>query len=387
VLSSRLKASGWAALVMASAFAASLPGLRNGFVQDDVALIAQNVRAQDLSRWSEILTSPYWPHPWKQDLYRPVTSLLLALEYQLGGGAPLVFRLVSYLLYAAAALLVLLLARRILPESVAAAVALLFAVHPVHVEAVALGVAQSELLVGLLALGMTIRYLGHRREGAGTLRRRDWAVLAILYGLACFSKETGFVLPLLLLAAEILLLDGALLPRLRRLSAGYASLLAIGLLAFAARTSVLSHIATPGPADALAGLSAGGRALTMLRVIPTWARLLVWPAHLRADYSPQEIVAATGFGPQEAFGLLLAATVIAAIWFSRSRAPALSFGLAWMATGLLPVSNVLVPTGILVAERNLYLPSIGFLLALGAAGVMLREARAGRPAASALEST
>jgi hypothetical protein len=368
----------WALAVFAVALAVSLAGLRNGFVQDDVALIVHNTRAHDLSRWVEILTSPYWPPPWKQDLYRPFTSLWLALQYQLGGGAPLVFRAFSYLLYAAVAVAVLVFTRRLLPQAIAVAVALLFAVHPVHVEAVALGVAQSELLVGLLAVAMAISYLGRRRSGAGIVRTRDWAVLAVLYALACFSKETGFVLPLLLVAVEGLLLDGAWWPRLRRLWPGYASLLAIGVLAFTARTAVLSHIATPGPADALAGLSAGGRALTMLRVVPTWARLLLWPAHLRADYSPQEIVASTGFGTEEALGLVLVMAVAVVFWFSRRRAPVVSLGLAWTAIGLLPVSNVLVPTGILVAERNLFVPSIGFLLALGGLCAAIWETRTRR---------
>jgi hypothetical protein len=274
---------------------------------------------------------------------------------------------VSYALYALTSLLVLLLARRRLPVAIAGSIALLFAVHPLHVEAVALAAGQSELLVGVFCLAAVVWYQHLRERGDGRLRARHWAGLATLYLLACASKETGFVLPLLLLVAEF---SRHGMER-RRLWGGFLLLAAVSVLMFASRTAVLSHVANPGGADALAGLSFGHRALTMLQVIPIWTRLLLWPAHLRVDYSPQEFVASTEFGAAEGLGLLVLVAACWAIWHFRRRAPPVSFGLAWVAVSLLPVSNLLLPTGILVAERTLFLPSAGFLVALGgvAAGV------------------
>jgi hypothetical protein len=104
----------------------------------------------------------------------------------------------------------------------------------------------------------------------------------------------------------------------------------------------------------------------MLQVVPHWARLLVWPANLQVEYSPQEFMASTGIGVAETLGLIVLAAWVAGIVLARRRLPVLSFGLAWMAIVLLPVSNVLIPTGSLLAERLLYLPSVGFLLGLGA---------------------
>jgi tetratricopeptide (TPR) repeat protein len=94
---------------------------------------------------------------------------------------------------------------------------------------------------------------------------------------------------------------------------------------------------------------------------------MVWPVHLRIDYSPGEIVASTGFGLRETVGLAIAIALIAAIIVTWRRAPVVAFGLLWFVISLLPVSNVLIPTGVLLAERTLFLPSIGFLLALGGA--------------------
>jgi protein O-mannosyl-transferase len=353
--------------VAAAALAASVAGLGNQFVQDDTVLIAENARVHTLASSWRLFALPYWPPPSSEDLYRPLMSLLTAVEYGLGAGQPLVFRVLSCLLYAGVAVGVLRLARRLLPERIALAVALLFAAHPVHVEAVALGVGQNELLVGLLATIMTIRYLDRRRTGDGRVAPRDWAVLAALFVAASLLKEQGFVLPGLLLAAELLLVP---MPDWRRaggLVLGYLALMMLGLGVLAARAVALSgDLAGTFMAEALEGQGVGGRALTMLRVAPEWARLLVWPLHLRADYSPREMTASTGLGGIETLGLIVLSAVVVVAWAARRRAPTLSFGLVWAAVSLFPVSNVLVPTGILLAERTLFLPSIGAALALGA---------------------
>jgi hypothetical protein len=82
----------------------------------------------------------------------------------------------------------------------------------------------------------------------------------------------------------------------------------------------------------------------MLQVVPKWFRLLLWPAHLQIDYSPNEIVASTGMGSHELLGL--------ALWGDRRRdrrgqtaRAGVSFGLLWCAVSLFPVSNI-VPTSI-----------------------------------------
>lgn len=349
------------ALVIGAALVASLAGLWNTWAFDDVHLIAQNARVHALGNWRELLTSPFWPPPFSPDLYRPVTSLLHALQYAVGAGDPLVFRLVSYGLYAAVSYVVWRLASDWLPGGVALAVGLLFAVHPVHVEAVALAAGQAELVVGLLAVLMLRRYLIARR--AGTLGLRDWVVLAAMYGVAALTKEHGLVLPALLLAAE-----GVLLPpgqeRWRRLLPGYLGLVGVAALVLLLRRAVLAgDVAGTFTAEALEGLGMGERALTMLPVVREWFRLLVFPLHLQGDYSPQVLVPWTVLGGPGLLGLGVVALAVAAVVWSWRRAPVVAFGLAWTGIALLPVSNVLVPTGILLAERTLFLPSIGFFLA------------------------
>lgn len=355
-------------VVAAVALAACVVGVGNQFAHDDLHLIQENVRVQDLGNIGEFFTLPYWPPPFSQDLYRPLTSLLLSLEYLLGNGQPVVFRLVSYALYALVAVGVLRLARRHAPGAPAFAAALLFAAHPVHVEAVALAVAQNEILVAAIAVFIAGRYLDLR--ASGMIATRNWVLFVTLYAVAALLKEHALVIPGILAAAELVLVRGTRRDW-RALSAGYLTLAAVGAGMLVLRRVVLGDVAGTFVAEALVGVGVGQRALTLLRIAAEWTRLLVWPAHLRLDYSPQEFVASTSFGPLEALGAAVLVAGASIAWWTRVRAPLIAFGLAWMAAALLPVSNVIIPTGVFIAERTLFLASIGFALAVAGAVALL----------------
>jgi hypothetical protein len=353
-----------ATIVALLAIVASIRGILNDFVYDDVPIIRDNIRVHGLAHVGNLFTRPYWPPPFVEQLYRPFSLLVVAGEYAVGDGRPIVFRLVSYVLYAVTAVLVYRLATRLLPQWIALGVASLFAVHPVHVEAVALGVNQSELIVGLLAVLMVTRYVDRRRAGA--LRWTDWAVLAALYAIAVLTKETGFTIPLLLVAADVTMLrrEEAQSVRLDAVL-GYSLLGVVAIAGLMVRRAVLgSQAFAVVPAADLAGLALGGRMLFMLHVVPMWLRLLVWPQHLQVDFAPGEIAAPGALGVEGAFGLLLVFAVIGGVALAWRRSPVLAFGLLWMVVTLLPVANI-VPTGVLLGERTLFLPTVGFLLAVG----------------------
>jgi hypothetical protein len=367
VASATIVPRGSVAVVCAVAIVASIAGILNAFTQDDLSILVGSARLHGFGALRDVLTLPYWPPPAAPDLYRPVASILLAAQYALGGGVPFVFRITSYALYALASVGVYRLALRFMPASIALLVAALFAAHPVHVEAVALAVTQNELIVATVAGFMTVLYVDRRRSESGALSPRDWAMLAAGYAIAGFSKENGLLIPAFLILAEIFLTPSrAPAERVRQLWRGFAVLIAIAAVMIAVRTLVLSGVVGPTMiAEALRGQTMGGRLLTMLQIVPQWTRLLVWPVHLRAEYSPREFVASTSVGGEEATGLAIVILVLMSIWLARQRAPALSFGLAWCCVALFPVSNVVIPTGILLAERTLFLPSVGFVLALG----------------------
>lgn len=355
----------YAALVLL-AVGASATSLPNTFTQDDIPVVLKNVENHSIRAPWLAFTRAYWPRPFSPDLYRPLMSVALATQWVAGGGKPLAFRVVSILLYAASAVTFFWLASLLLPVGAAWVASALFAVHPLHVEAVAVAVNQGELIVGIIASLWIGCYVLARRRGDLSLR----ASLGFLasYVVACLFKENAVILPGLLIAAEMTLVSDPR-PMWTRLTSIRPLILALalaGLIFLTVRSAVLDNVIGTFTAEGLQGLTAGQRALTMLGVVPDWVRLFLWPAHLQADYSPQEINGATGWGPLQLLGLLLLVSALVGAFVARRKAPVFTFGVLWIGIAIFPVSNVLVPTGIILAERTLYLPSIGALLAVGA---------------------
>jgi hypothetical protein len=353
------------------ALLASGPSIINGFVYDDLPIVAYNSRVHTLARWWDAFGRAYWPPHWGNANYRPLTILSFAAEWAIGGGSPLVFHAVSVALYIATCIAVLRLAQLVLPTSAAWVVAALFAVHPVHVEAVANVVGQSELLVALCFVLATAAYVQRRTKERGTTTAFV-AAIGGLYAVACFSKETGFLLPAVLLAAELTVIAARLdssrrtvAARMRELSLLYGVCAALGLGYLMARRWVL-HGVGDLPSVVLSQLSTEGRLLTMLGVVPEWARLFLWPAALSGDYSPPRIPLILSATAAVIPGLvmLIGCVVVAAAGLRTQRRVG-TFGLLWLAITIFPVSNVVMSSGVLLAERTLFLPSVGVLLAIG----------------------
>jgi protein O-mannosyl-transferase len=240
-----------------------------------------------------------------------------------------------------------------------------FAVHPVHVEAVANAVAQSELLVVLLHALAIAWYLSLRRSGtpgAGAILG-----LSLLYAGSCLCKESGIMLPALLLAAEVTVVGDRAEPRARlpALAPTYGAMFLVAACYLIVRGAVLADVVGEHPHPVLVGASMGARLLTMLAIVPEWWRLLLVPWHLQAAYDPPEFDLATTFGMSQLLGLTVLVAWGWLAWLTRRVYPVTSFGLAWVAITLFPVSNVLIPSGILLAERTLFSPSLGAALAVG----------------------
>jgi hypothetical protein len=350
------------------AVASSAASLGNGFAYDDVHAIQRNPAVHSIHGLDRFFTQTYWP-PGKfqggATLWRPLASLAFAVEWVVGRGSPLAFHLANLLLYVAVCLALLWVTGLLLPPACAWLVAALFAAHPVHVEAVANSVGQSELWVGLyvlLAIGLFLRY----RTDAGLAHGARLAIY-LLYALACLTKDNGLILIGLLLAAELTVVRDRrpLSSRLLALKSFWIALAAIAAGYLVARFAVTGTLAGDYPHVAVAIASFPERLLTMLRMGLEWARLLAWPAHLRADYSPPEFDRAGSFGMEQAAGALLVVLVGVAAWVARRRRPEITFGILWAGAALFPVSNLLLKSGVLVAERTLFLPSAGVMLAVG----------------------
>ena len=359
-----------ALVVAALAIAAAANSVVNGFTYDDVELIARAARMHTLDGWWREFARTYWPEQSGGDGYRPFTILAFRLEWALGGGNPMVFHAVNVAIHAATAVAVFWLACAILPLGAAWITAALYAVHPVHVEAIANVVGQSELAVAFfitLAAGI---YLHGRL--AGPISTRRWIGLVACYAAAMLFKEHAIVLPALLLVAETALVRDRATPaqRVAQLRLPYLVLLLTAVAYLWARSAVvvagLSGFKPFVVFQAL-DLSPTNRVLTMVGAAPEWLRLFLWPARLITEYAPPYIEIAQGPSASQIPGLLVLLGVIGLAIACWRRSPVTSFGLAWMILTLLPASNFLVPAGFIIAERTLLLPSVGAMIAVGSA--------------------
>ena len=325
--------------------------------------------------------------------YRPVATLTWALQYALHGRAPFGFHALNVLLHALATALVVLLARRLLaavaPERAGAGAlgaGLLFAVHPAHVEAIAPLVARTDLLAAAQGLAALLAALSPRP------RWRLPAAFAAL-ALAVLSKESAATVPLLYALVALLVAAAAGLParpgfgRPESRRALLQASVAAGVLALA----VLPYFALR-PASRLVPLEARWFATyppgvvwnTMTRAVAEYWRILVLPGPLMTDFGYAARIPFTlGFGAESAAATAIWGAVLALGIASARRAPLRALAILWVFAGLLPVLNV-VPIGALMAERFLYLPSVGFCIWVGqlpsAASARLRTAGARRAA-------
>lgn len=355
-----------AAAVAVAALVASLSGLGNGFALDDVLVIEQRALLHSLGDLHALLRTAYWQLPPEDTLWRPLGLLSFAAQWVAGDGAPMVFHALSIGLYVAASLAVLALAWQLLPPLGALAAGLVFAVHPVHVESVGNIVGQLELWVALTVVTAATLYVRARRRDA--LGFDTVLGILALAGLGLGFKEHAVLLPGFLLALEVTVLreapaasDGGL--RRRTLVVGLFAITALWLLV---RADVVGGLAGDRPHVALKGLDATGRAWLMLGLVPELLRLFLWPARLYADYSPQYTALHPSPAPVHLLGAGILVAYAAAFGLAMRRDRSLALGLLWIAVAYSIVSNLLLPTGILLAERTLFLSTVGVALALGA---------------------
>ncbi len=368
-------------LVLFVAAAAYANALGNGFAYDDNHVVAMNPVVTH-ARWGEALLGPYWQGARPgSGLWRPVSVASFVAQWHAWGGNPLGFHAVNLLVHVAVSLMVLALLARFLSLGPALVGTLLFAIHPVHVEAVANVVGLEELLAAAAILGACLLYLDGARWRPGG-RAARLAGIGVLYLLGMGAKEIAVTLPGVLVLLEVFRRrrasedPAALEPlsvRLRRETPLFLSLLAVLGAYLVVRASVLGTVTGEVPAPALRGLTSTGRVLTALTAWPHYLRLMVFPADLSADYSPGVLMVAHHVNANVVLGTVILGALVALAWALRRSSPVVSLGITWFGLTVLPVSNLFFSAGTLLAERTLYLPSVGFALVVGAVAGKVAE--------------
>ena len=395
---------GWAFAIAGIAFLIFAGTFTNPFLHDDIAIIGENPLVRESGRILEAFQHDYWAvvetNEKRDRLYRPLTIASFALNHTLGGLNPLGYRIANALFHALASLALFWLCMRFgLSRGAAGAVSLLFALHPVHTEAVNAVVARADLLAaagvfGGLGLLMSVALPGAKLDesqgekkatNGGDSERGILVPITLTCALCLFallSKEIGVAL---LFSALLWWLWGRYVlkekerPPLGHTLTAVCALVLVLIIYVWMRYAALGMLARPYPPskldNVLALMPAGERIFGAVGVLGRYFKLLVWPWPLSMDYSfaqiPVEGVEAALWAAGGALGFLAWGY---ASWRLRKDMPWVAFGLIVFIGAYLPVSNLLIPMGTIMAERVLYIPSAGFLIALvPTAGVWLNQ--------------
>jgi protein O-mannosyl-transferase len=321
--------------------------LRNEFTMDDGIYVLRNPQVTQASVQGLFAANKL------TNVFRPVTFATLALNWRLGGARPFGFHLFNLILHACVTWLLFLLLDELLGASpqakiVAFAAALIFAVHPLHTEAVASISGRAEVLAAGFLFAAWILHLNDQQIPA-----------LICFVLALLSKESAVVfLPLLLVGDYA---RGKWKPILRYAFFAGMTLLYLGIL-WKVQGGRFGQVTIAQLDNPLAVIPPQWRILNALRVAWKYAELHFYPAKLSCDYSYNTIPIYMDWRHTLPALLAAMAAIGAWIWAVWKRRSGLILAGGIYLGGFAVTANILMPTGTIMGERLAYLPSAGFCL-------------------------
>ncbi len=345
-----------------------LTSLPNAFVYDDYDYVVENklVAAPSFSL-IEVFTTPYPPHHPEQNLYRPIVTLTYLWDKTLWGIPPepakmaTLFHLTNLLLHLGTVVMLYLLILKLPPVNsspsrivIAAFCAGLYGVHPLTTESVAWISGRAEILSAFWSLLSLSCLLNGIRAGS---KGFVWIFGGwIVFILALFSKENALILPGLVVLLMIWLsrYETFEWKKVWIAPAGYCLL---AMLYYSSRSHIfggipMEELAYAGIADPLTRVLVACK--VMLRYL--WMAFIPYGQSVFHEVEMERLISFICF-------LILAGLLIAAVSLKK-KAPWFLFGLSFFFIALFPVSNLLVPIGTVIAERFLYLPLAGLVIAL-----------------------
>ena len=364
--------------------------LGHDYCQDDAIVITQNMYTTQGVKgisgiWDKDTFYGFFKEEGKEALvqggrYRPLTLVLFALEWQLFGDNPFGFHLVNVLLYVLLSLLLYKVIRTLLvyyPKKQAAALAffatIIFVVHPVHTEVVANIKGADEIVALMGSLGALYLTLLAYRSG----KIVPLFLGALTIGLTMFAKEN--TITFLAIIPVVLLLFGQKSKGLAMDKLGkvllYTLPLVVAVLPFLRkRMMVLKGSGNEKVMELMnnpflkivnhqyVDFSVAEKMATIFYTLGDYVRLLLFPHPLTSDYYPHHVELMRFGDWQVILSLLIYVGLFYLAVKNLRKRPLISLGVFIYFASLSIVSNFLFPVGTFMAERFLFMPSVGFSL-------------------------
>ncbi|XP_041853734.1 protein O-mannosyl-transferase TMTC3 isoform X1 [Melanotaenia boesemani] len=359
-----------------------------GFVFDDVSAILDNKDLRPSTPIRNLFLNDFWGTPMAEERshksYRPLTVLTFRLNYLFSELSAASYHLLNVILHAVVCVLFLRVCRLFLDRTSSLVAALLFAVHPIHTEAVTGVVGRAELLSSIFLLAAFLAYT----KSTSTDQSIVWAPIAltvVLVAVATLCKEQGITVVGICCVYEVFVAQGFTLPMLldtlRQVMQGkegfpYAVLQTLlklivlvisTLLLVIIRVQVIqSQLPVFTRFDNPAAVSpTPTRQLTFNYLLPVNAWLLLNPSELCCDWTMGTIPLVESLIDLRnlatlVFYVFLGLLAHHSLRYRHSSAKTVIMALSLIVLPFIPASNLFFPVGFVVAERVLYVPSMGF---------------------------
>ncbi len=336
-------------LIIILSFVVYLPVLNNGFVWDDEPYIITNQLLQVINL-KDIFSQPIAGN------YHPLTILVLAIEYQFFGLNETGYHVVNLLLHLINVILVFyavfLLVNKL---NVALVTALLFGIHPLHVESVAWISELKDMLYTLFFLASYIYYLKYMKEK----RNKNYIIALMLFSLSLLSKAMAVSLPVVLLLTDIF--------KGRKMSAKLLyEKLPFFLLSISFGIVAVYSQESEGAILDLYDYTILQRIGFVCYGFLTYIYKLFLPLHLSAFY-PYPIDIGTSIPTHYYFYMFLVLGLFAYIIYSLRYSKKILFGVGFFIITVFLVLQLLPVGNAIMADRYSYIPSIGIFFLAGEA--------------------
>ncbi len=350
--------------------------LSNEFVFDDESVVVGNASIQTLSSIPQYFTADEGFHKVIGRYYRPIVSASYAIDYSIWGLNPYGFHLTNVIIHIIACLLLFkilstLFWRYKYRNLFSLLSVLIFAVHPIHTEAVSWVSGRTDSLVTLFFFASFLFYIEFTKEMEhsnkdNSLHRIDkknyfYLLLSILfYSLGLLTKEMIVTMPVIILLYDFVYKKKDF-SYFKKNLINYILFFGITIIYFALRYSLLSDIPERENYLYFKGKDYSVIIGTMIKTVPVYFRLLFAPFPLLYHYNGVIPDAKSVIDSDVIFSILFIAFLIFLSIYFYKKDSIISFCILFFFVSLLPVMNI-VPTMNLMAERFLYFTSFAVIL-------------------------
>ncbi|KAG8201524.1 hypothetical protein JTE90_011199 [Oedothorax gibbosus] len=378
-----------------------------GFAYDDIAAVRENRDIRLHTPLTNVFLNDFWGMPIRKEgshkSYRPLTVLTFRANYAVHGLRPFGYHLVNVLLHGLVCLLFYRLCLHFSSGASSLVSSALFAVHPVHTEAVNGVVGRAELLSAAAFLCALLYYI-HNRYQNKTNAWHECGVTSVLAVLGLLCKEQALTVLAVCCIYELVTpknqrrVQGMRYMILGRVSPWLKDkLLRISLLLMAAAGTLYLRCKIMGPRilpafsrfdNPAAASPTPTRQLTYGYLWSVNAWLLLFPCNLCCDWTMSTVPLVSSFCDLRnvaTLGLVACGLLVVRGVFKMEEEARVSLivSFSMLVVPFLPASNLFFPVGFVVAERVLYIPSMGFCMILAQGWNILWEKRAYKQFAAA----